>query len=517
MSESVAIIDLGTNTFHLLIAEIDEREDFKITEKFKEPVELGEGGLDSGVISPNAYKRGLKALEKLQKLMAARHVTTVQAFATSAIRSAENGKDFIRDAKAESGIDVRIINGNEEASLIFDGVRNGIQLPPDQDILIIDIGGGSVEFIVTRDGKPQLLRSLDIGAARLLGRLNPSDPIKPSEIKALHASLEKNLEGLIAELKEFDIKLLVGSSGTFETISAIVAHANGDILSSENLNSYRFNSRQFKKVHHLLQSSDKASRLKIPGMDPMRVDMIVMGSELINVIVESLHIKQFMVSSYALKEGILYRFIDDQKERVHKALGNTARNLRAKSIRNLCEKYHYAKTHALKVSEIAQSIFDQTKALHPFGSLERELLRYSAMLHDIGQFINRSGHHKHGQYIVMSSGLSGFSHDEVVILGNVVRYHRKNHPTRDHFHYKVLEQQQRLMVRVLAGILRIADHLDRGHRNLVESVKVQISATDIQILVYASDVIDLEVHSASAEKSLLESVLNLPITIKQAK
>lgn len=516
MSESVAIIDLGTNTFHLLIAEIDERDDFKITEKFKEPVELGEGGLDSGKIVPKAFARGIKALKKLKKLMVARHVSTVQAFATSAIRSASNGKDFIEKAKAEAGIDIRVINGNEEASLIFDGVRNGVQLPPDKDVLIIDIGGGSVEFIVTRDGKAQLLRSLDIGAARLLGRFQPSDPIAASEYEALEAYLEEKMKGLLAEFNEFDIQLIVGSSGTFETVAAIVAHTKNDTLSSENLNSYRFSSKEFRRVHSTLKSSNRQERLAISGMDPMRVDMILMGSAMINLITDRIGVKELMVSNYALKEGILYRFIDDQTERIHKAMGNTARNLRAKSIRNLCEKYHYDKAHGLKVSEIAQSIFDQLTPLHPFGDLARELLRYASMLHDIGQFVNRSGHHKHGQYLVMSSGLSGFSHDEVVILGNVIRYHRKNPPTRDHFHFKVLAQRQRLMVRVLSGILRIADHLDRGHRHLVKSVKISIGSKTLKFVVTATDVIDLEISSAMAERELLESAIGRTITIVQA-
>jgi exopolyphosphatase/guanosine-5'-triphosphate,3'-diphosphate pyrophosphatase len=224
-----------------------------------------------------------------------------------------------------------------------------------------------------------------------------------------------------------------------------------------------------------------------------------------------------MVSTYALKEGILHRYIEDQKERVHKAMGNTARNLRAKSVKNLCEKYQYKKAHVLKVSEIAQSIFDQTRALHPFGNLERELLRYSAMLHDIGQFINRSGHHKHGQYIIMNSGLSGFSHDEVIILGNIVRYHRKSLPTRDHFHYKVLELRQRLLVRTLAGILRISDHLDRGHRNLVSSVKVTIDNKTMRIAVQANDLIDLEINSAMAEREMLEGVFEKSIVIEQLR
>jgi exopolyphosphatase / guanosine-5'-triphosphate,3'-diphosphate pyrophosphatase len=515
MSETLAIIDLGTNTFHLLIAEIDEREDFKVTEKHKEPVQLGEGGINSGKIAPQAYQRGLDALKKLQTMMAARNVREVRAFATSAIRSSSNGKEFIQQAKEESGIDIRIINGNEEASLIFDGVRNGVQLPHEQNVLIVDIGGGSVEFIVARDGKAQLLRSLDIGAARLLDKFSPSDPLKVEEVKTIREHLRHSMSGLLDELKQFDIKLLVGSSGTFETISAMIAHRKKDFLSSENLNSYRFSRGDFRQVHQLLLQSDRSAREAIPGMDPMRVEMISMGSMLIDLVLEEVGIKELMVSSFALKEGILYRYIDEQKERIHTFMGNTSRNLRAKAVKNLCEKYHYKKAHVLKVAEIAASIFDQLQPLHPFGRIERELLRYGAMMHDIGHFINRSGHHKHGQYIIMSSGLQGFSHDEVIILGNIVRYHRKSLPTRDHFHFKVLEQKQRLMVRLLAGILRIADHLDRSHRDLVSGVKLSIENKVVRIKVISTAPADMEIESATAEKDLLEGAIDCTVIIQQ--
>ena len=515
MSESLAIIDLGTNTFHLLIAEIDEREDFKIVDKFKEPVELGEGGLDSGQISEAAYERGLQAMRRLQQLISSRQISEIRAFATSAIRSASNGKEFIAQVKQETGMEVKIINGNEEASLIFDGVRNGVLLPPEQDVLVLDIGGGSVEFIVTRDGKPQLLRSLDLGAARLLGKFQPHDPMKPAEIKAVREYLHQSMAGLLAELKEFEIKLLVGASGTFESISAMVAHRKRDFLSSENLNSYRYSAREFKELHKQLIHSTQEERAQIPGIDPLRAEMINMGSLLIDVLLEEIGFKEMMVSTFALKEGILFRYIEDQKERVHRLMGNTTRNLRAKAIRNLCEKYHYKKVHVLKVSELAQSLFDQLKPLHNFGKIERELLRYAAMLHDIGQFINRSGHHKHGQYVVMNSSLSGFSHDEVIILGNIVRYHRKSLPTRDHFHFKVLEQRQRLIVRILAGILRIADQLDRGHRNEVDGLRVMIDATTVHIDLVSNDELSHEIENAQAEVELLAGAIDRKVLISK--
>jgi exopolyphosphatase/guanosine-5'-triphosphate,3'-diphosphate pyrophosphatase len=348
----------------------------------------------------------------------------------------------------------------------------------------------------------------------MLGRFQPDDPIKPSETKEVRKDLLQTLEGLLSELKEFEIRLLVGASGTFETLSAMIAHRKKDVLSSENLNSYRYTVRDFKELNKILIHSTQNERLEIPGMDPLRAEMITMGSLLVEVLVDELGVKDLIVSTYALKEGILFRYIEEQKERVHRLMGNATRNLRAKAIRSLCEKYHYKKSHVMKVSELAQSIFDQLKPLHSFGATERELLRYAAMLHDLGQFINPSGHHKHGQYLVMNSSLSGFSHDEVFILGNIVRYHRKSLPTRDHFHFKVLEQRQRLMVRVLAGILRIADQLDRGHRGSVDSVRIQIEPEQVRIFLAHEEDLNHEIENAQAESELLSGAIGRAIVIE---
>ncbi len=515
-AKKLAIIDLGTNTFQLLIANIDEREDFSIEEKFKEPVRLGEGGINRKEITPVAFKRGISALRKFRKLIDSKRADEVRAYATSAIRSASNKDEFVKAAKEKAGIDVKVINGNEEAALIYQGVRNGVMLPPADDTLIVDIGGGSVEFIVCRDGKAQLLRSLPIGAARMLEYISPSDPISPKEIKKARSFLEDHLKGLIEELTEFNIRFMVGSSGSFETLGAMIALQNGDILSSQKLNSYRFAPGDFQKVHPQILGNSRRKRLAIPGMDPLRVDMIGMASILINLLLERLPVEQMMVSLYAMKEGILFSYIEEEKDKITKFLGNASRDLRAKAISNLCQKYQYRPGHALKVSEIALSLFNQCVHLHSFGANAKEILRYAALCHDLGYFINRSGHHKHGQYIIMHSNLSGFSHDEQVILGNVVRYHRKSLPTRDHFHYKVLDQRQRLMVRTLAGILRIADNLDRGHRGFVGAVKVITEKESLRIQVNSTQPVDIEIQEAALQKNLLEQVLDKKILIEQA-
>ena len=514
--ETLAIIDLGTNTFHLLIAELNERDEFIVREKYKEPVKLGEGGISAGKIAKEAYKRGIVALKKFNKLIIKKDAGRVFAFATSAIRSAANGQEFIHDAKEKAGIDIRVINGNEEAALIFEGVKNGIALPYNEYSLIVDIGGGSVEFIVAFENKSVLLRSVDIGAARMLEHVLPGDPLSENDLKAAKKFLYDKLKTLLPELKEFKISHLVGSSGSFETIGSLVAHAKKEGLAASNLNNYKFHRTEAKMIHEKLIKLNRSQRLKMQGMEQMRVDMIVMGSIIIDLLLEELMINDILISQNALKEGIFYRYLDEKKQRVNRSIGPAEHSIRAKSVRNLAKKFDYKEHHALKVSELSVKLFDQLQDHHRFSDYERELLKYAAALHDIGHFVNRSGHHKHGQYIIMHSGLAGFSHDEIIIIGNIVRYHRKSLPTRDHFHFKVLSQRKRFIVRYLAGIIRIADNLDRGHRNIVNDIEARRSDNGIEIRVISSEEADIEIQSATNQLALLESVLDMKIEIVQA-
>lgn len=513
--ETIAIIDLGTNTFHLMIAEVDERDDYVIKGKYKEPVKLGEGGLGSGKITEEAYKRGIEALKMFRTIIDTSGIVRVLAFATSAIRSSSNGQDFIEDAKKEANILIKTINGNEEASIIFEGVRNGIQLPFEERALVMDIGGGSVEFIVAHEGRAEFLRSINIGGARLLEKIKPSNPITTKEIATLYTLLDKELSGLVQELKEFDLSILVGSSGTFETLSALAAYLKKDKVATMNINGYRYESKDFDLVYEKLLPSTRQERAKIEGLDSTRVEMIVLGACLVKYILEELGLGQIMVSTHALKEGILHRYMRDKKMRLTKFIGPADRNLRVKAVQALAIKFQYEQEHVLKVSELATMIFDFLEPYHHFGAVEKELLQYAAILHDIGKFVQVSGHHKHGQYIIANSNLSGFNTTELLVLSTIVRYHRRAIPKIEHQPYVILLPKDKKMVQILAGILRIADNLDRGHRNYVTGLKVTVSTEKIQILVQALNNVDMEIKFALENADLLEEVMARKVEIRQ--
>jgi exopolyphosphatase/guanosine-5'-triphosphate,3'-diphosphate pyrophosphatase len=509
--ETLAIIDLGTNKFHLIIVELISAHEFRVKEKYKEPVLLGED--DMGSLSPAAFERGLNAMRRFKQLIETRGAHAVLAFATSAIRTAANGAEFVRKVFEETGIAVQIINGNEEAAYIYQGVRFGLNLPLDEDVLMVDIGGGSVEFIVGNRLHAKLLRSVNVGASRLLQHVRPSDPITADELKKIEEFLNHKLGPLLDELREFPIRTLVGSSGTFDTLGSLAADEAGERQIQIGFNGYAFDSRRFKRVYKRIVSANRAQRLAMPGMEPYRVDLIVMGVALVDFLVERLSISRLVVSAYSLKEGMLAAYIDKQLSRPH---SRDEMGQREKAVRALGEKFAYAKEHVDLVSKFSLKLFDLTQSIHGYGPEERELLHYAALLHDIGHYINRSGHHKHSQYIIQNCALPGFSTDELLMIANIARYHRKSLPSPEHLHYNLLFKEHKERVKKLSGILRLAVNLDRAYRGVVKDIDLSVQARQFTLTVYSGEDAGLEIEATRAASELFEIAFDAKLFVKPA-
>jgi exopolyphosphatase / guanosine-5'-triphosphate,3'-diphosphate pyrophosphatase len=305
--KKTAIIDLGTNTFNLLIASVNGDGTYNIIHSGKLPVKLGEGGINQKFIAPAAYQRGLNAIGEHFRTILLHGVNEVFAFATSATRNASNGKDFVNDIKNLFGIEVKVIGGDEEAELIYLGIRQAVQLNQ-ENALILDIGGGSNEIIIGNGEKYHWKRSYDLGVSRLLQKFNPSDPITSEEIVAVEDYLKLELADLEEPIKQFKPKMIVGSSGSFDTYRSILS-AKGVIVSNSNP-SIEIPIDEYFKLHKHLISTTTVERNAIPGMDPMRVEMIVLATVFTNYLIQSFDISIMMQSSYALKEGAVWKLLN---------------------------------------------------------------------------------------------------------------------------------------------------------------------------------------------------------------
>ena len=304
--ERIAIIDMGTNTFHLLIAESNGRS-VSILLNEKVAVKIGQGGISKNFISSEAYERAIRTLISFKETIHSFKVEKIHAVATSAVRNARNGYAFIKDIKEKTGIIVNTIPGDKEAELIYEGVKYALNLGKSKS-LVMDIGGGSVEFIICNQEQIFWKESFEIGAQRLLDLFHRTDPITVDETQELIDYLEEKLEPLFDAAQTYKPVTLVGSSGTFDTLWDIDMLAKGLAISTEE-KEYTLSINDFESIAFDIMNKNKEERLLIPGMAEMRVDMIVVASILIQFIVSKFQVQKIRVSSYALKEGILSRVL----------------------------------------------------------------------------------------------------------------------------------------------------------------------------------------------------------------
>jgi exopolyphosphatase / guanosine-5'-triphosphate,3'-diphosphate pyrophosphatase len=304
----IAVIDLGTNTFNLLVAEVNSINHYRILYNTKMPVQLGKGGINKSTITPDAMERGINTLRKYLHRISTFDVEKIYAFATSAVRSADNGFIFTARIKSELGLEVEVISGDKEAELIYYGVKLGTRMNGETS-MIMDIGGGSTEFVLCNKHEIFWKKSFDIGAARMLEAFKPSDPVTFDEIDKIETYLDSGLKELFEAVKQFNVSTLVGSSGSFDTFAEIIAHKFYEPSIVENITEYIFDLDDFLYTHQLLIKSTKEQRFNTPGLIPMRVDMIVIASIFVNLVLQKTGLKNLKLSSYSLKEGVLNELI----------------------------------------------------------------------------------------------------------------------------------------------------------------------------------------------------------------
>nr|WP_067057968.1 hypothetical protein [Mucilaginibacter sp. L294] len=306
-NKRIAVMDLGTNTFHLLIAE-GPADNFTTIFKTTEAVKLGEGGINKGTIQPEAFARGLAAMQRFQDQLLEHRVTDVKAIATSAIRSAANGQGFIDQVEQNTGIQIQLINGEQEASYIYKGIDASGCLN-DNNALIMDIGGGSVEFIICNEDEVLWKKSFEIGAARLMDKFHQTDPIPVASIKELTRYLDTTLIELFGAALKYKPKTLIGSSGAFESFAEVIELKKGRKFNLEQTKVYEFDTDDLLDVIELLIKSTHSLRANMKGIIPVRVDMIVVASLLTIYMMQKLALTDVTMSTYSLKEGVLAQML----------------------------------------------------------------------------------------------------------------------------------------------------------------------------------------------------------------
>lgn len=508
----LAAIDIGTNSFHLVIADVKSNGKFTVLSKDKEVVRLGEGMTDMKHLSASAIERAMGTLRRFMQLAQSMDAP-VRAVATSAVREALNQDALISRAQAELGLEIEVVSGFEEARLIYLGVMQALPVYQ-KSVLLTDIGGGSTEFLVGRQGAVQYVNSLKIGAVRLSRRYFGGGTIKARAVEECRAYLAGALNPIARAVKDRPFDIAIGSSGTILNTASMILAARGEIVEADpNAMAIRRDDLS-AIVESVLSAGTLARRRDIPGIDPARADIIVAGVLILEQIFAQLKLKEMTTSVYALREGILLDTV--QKQSGEDRSVDHLTDIRKASIYHLAESCHYEPRHAATVRRTALSLFDQLRALHGLGNAEREYLEAAAVLHDIGYHISHAQHHRHSYYLIRHSELLGFTDREIEIIANVARYHRKSHPKVKHEGFPRLGERDRQIVLALSALLRIADGLDRRHQDIFAAVTAQHGGDGVELRLALKRDTDpgIELWGAQRRKELFEEIYQLPVRIE---
>jgi exopolyphosphatase/guanosine-5'-triphosphate,3'-diphosphate pyrophosphatase len=303
----ISVIDLGTNTFNLVIADHNKTY-YTIIHQDKFPVKLGEGGINLNIIQPVPFWRGIDNIEKILSIIKSFSVDKIYAFATSAIRDAANGSQFVSAVYKLFQLKINVITGNKEAELIYLGVKSALSIG-NKSALIMDIGGGSTEFIIANDYEILWKKSYKLGAARLLDMFNAKEPLSAESVSAIENYLTKELQSLKKAIAKYPVQVLIGSSGSFDTFAEMICHQYYFPEMLEGKTTFDYELPELLHIHQQLLNSTRADRLKMKGLIAMRVDMIVIASIFAQFIIKKFEINKVRLSTYSLKEGVLYKMI----------------------------------------------------------------------------------------------------------------------------------------------------------------------------------------------------------------
>jgi exopolyphosphatase / guanosine-5'-triphosphate,3'-diphosphate pyrophosphatase len=487
----IAAIDIGTNSIHMIIAE-SFGDGYRVIDKEKDMVQLGRDSLEGRPLTPEAIERGVKSLKMMSDIARRWKVDEIVAVATSAVREAPNRRRFLSAAERGAGIKIRVISGEQEADYIYRAVRSAIDFHGGT-ALSIDVGGGSVEMIVGTSAEVFFTQSVPLGALRISQKFHLDRAASSADIKECRSFVRKTLKKVAGQIAALGFDFTVGTSGTILTLAELAAQQGS--AGSTVTSGLRWLSRsRLQELIEALAPLDVAERVSRFGIDAKRAETIVGGAVVLREVMDGVKTDQIRSCDVALREGIVETRLDALRHRKGAVRdGSVRRN----STMALADQTDVDLTHAHHVAALALRIFDQTTELHMLQTGERELLEYATLLHEAGMHVSYQSHHKHSYYLISHAGLRGFTADQVAIIANVARYHRKSPPAVEHSNFAELTPTQRKVVMKLSAILRIADALDRGRQGAVRDVAVVVDDESVLFRIRPRGDAAVEYGSAS--------------------
>jgi len=507
----LAAVDIGTNSIRLVVAEVQSDGSYRVLDQDREMTRLGRGLYDRGRIGDEPMEQSLQTLGRMKAIAEGFNARELRAIATSAVREAANGRDFVREAWRRCRVRVEVVPPEEEARLAFRSVSRHYDLS-DRLTAIVDIGGGSAEVILAAGGVIDQVVSLPLGAVRLTERYCKSDPLRSKHWKALRRGIDATIKEMMGK-PPFAAEVMIGSGGTFTNLAEMaqlerdgkVAHARDHAISRA----------EVVRLLDRLRETPLEVRRQIPGLNPQRADIIIAGVAAVARLMRRLGTQRVLVNDRGIRDGVLLSMIDDLFGTTPPTRAAVADRMEV--VRRFARKCHSNERHCEHVATLAASMFDALRDAYALPAGGRDILRAAALLHDIGYLINHEEHHKHAYHLIMHGDLRGFSSREIELIANVARYHRRAAPKKAHANFARLDRGERRLVRRLSGVLRVADGLDRAHGQAVQGVRCRVGDGWVRMLVRATRDPAIELEDATRKAGLFERAFRAGLTLSWSR
>jgi exopolyphosphatase/guanosine-5'-triphosphate,3'-diphosphate pyrophosphatase len=501
---SLAVVDLGSNSFRLVVFTWSDGSWWKRTDEIHEAVRIGEGLDATGNLQPEPMERALETLELYAHFCRATGIEAVRPVATSAIRDAGNRGEFLAAARERSGLEVEVLETEREAWFGYLAAVNSTTL---SDGVVLDLGGGSMQLTRVRDRHAVEMKSWPLGAVRMTERFLTRDVPKSKDLKALRAHVA---EALAEAPWLAGAGALTGIGGTVRNLAAAAEIAAE--LPSFGVQGFRLRRDALDALVERLAELPAAERGKVPGIKPARGDLILAGALVVQSVMEAGGLDVLEVTEAGLREGVFFatRMADREPPLFD--------DVRVSSVRNLAAQYGADAAHSAQVGRLALELWDGLAAadVHPGDAAERELLTAAAALHDIGMAIDYDDHHKHSRYLVLSAGLPGFSPRETALVAQMCRYHRKGTPALGDMEPLGVDGDAALLARC-AATLRIAEQLERSRDQAVDGLRVKVTDGTARIKLRAHEDVAVGVWAALREREAFEQAFGLRLEISVAR
>jgi exopolyphosphatase/guanosine-5'-triphosphate,3'-diphosphate pyrophosphatase len=505
-----AAIDIGSNSVRMLAAEAEPSTGIRTLASEREVTRLGQSVFRTGRVSQEATDMVCAVLARMAQTYQKLNVLGIRVVATAAIRDASNQQDFLKRASEAVGSPVEPISGQEEARLIHLGVQT-LWPQPGKRVLMIDIGGGSAEIILSQDRRIEYAVSKQLGALRLCEIFLRTDPPRPSELRRLESYIEERIAPAIHKIGVRSIDRVIATSATASAAVSVINRVPR--IHRDEVDRKRASVAQLRRLYKDISVRSLDERRKIVGIGPRRAEIIVPGIAVLLRILEDLKLPALYHSAAGVRDGII-------ADLAARGAGFSLTQLPAEqrtTVEQMAEHYGVPIKHARKVARLGNTLFTALHSLHELSPLYGRLLEAAAYLHDIGHYVSDNKHHKHSYYLVANSDMPGFTARERELIANLCRYHRKATPNEMHLNWQGLDPESKRAVEFLAPILRLADNLDRSQEQRVNVLECIVRPDEVRLELKGHRDIDLEAWAADSAANVFQQVYGRPLIVVRAR